>query len=98
MHPTFGMGIFWLLVASGVGETIIRVVKIQSEKHPGTDDVSALQRRIAEFERRLAEQSTVFETHEQTIRRLEESNEFMERLLHERESRALPADSGASGV
>jgi hypothetical protein len=85
MHLTFGTGIFWLLIASGVGETIIRVAKIRADKTPErTDDVLALQRRIAELERRLDEQTDVFEAQEQTIRRLEESGEFMQRLLRDR--------------
>lgn len=84
MHLTFGTGLFWLLIASGVGETIIRLAKIRATKGPDADEVQALQRRIAELERRLDEQTDVFEAQEETIRRLEESGEFMQRLLRGR--------------
>jgi hypothetical protein len=94
MHLTFGTGIFWLLVVSGVGETIIRLAQIRSAKAPNNpelpDEVPALQRRVAELERRLDEQADVVDSQDQTIRRLEESGEFLQRLLRERETRSLP--------
>ena len=100
MHLTFGMGVFWLLIASGVGETVIRLAQIRANKASKAsdvpDEVPALQRRIADLERRLDEQTEVAESQEQTIRRLEESGEFLQRLLHQRDAaRPLPPASGS---
>jgi uncharacterized membrane protein YccC len=79
---TFGTGVFWILIASTVGETIVRTARALRRRGdaPGAD-VAALERRVRELETRLEAQHALHAEQTATIARLEEQVEFTERLL-----------------
>lgn len=90
MHLTFGTGLFWIIIASIVGETFVHIAKVRSAKGPDNTQLRALTDRVADLEKRLETQMELTHSQDDTIRRLEESTDFMERLLHDREPRSLP--------
>jgi hypothetical protein len=85
MHLSFGMGLFWLFIAWAAGDTIVKVAQAFSRRGRGKDSgVIDLERRLAELERRLADQGEMLEAREAVISRLEEKVEFTDRLLANR--------------
>ena len=90
MELTLGTGIFWLLIAGGAAETLVHIAKIRAAKAVPDPEVPALKKRVEELEQRLDQQTDLFLNQEDTIRRLEESAEFMQRLLHGRDAEQLP--------
>ncbi|MEO7457308.1 MAG: hypothetical protein ABIY52_13680 [Gemmatimonadaceae bacterium] len=93
MHLTFGMGLFWLLIAWAAGDTIVKVAQALSRR--GRKDASSpeLERRVKELEQRLADHVELYEAREAQLIRLEEKVEFTDRLLS---GRNAPGRSGGS--
>jgi hypothetical protein len=85
MHLSFGMGLFWLFIAWAAGDTIVKTAQALSRRGAKRDPgVPELDRRVAELERRLADQAELLEAREATLIRLEEKVEFTDRLLADR--------------
>ena len=86
MELTLGTGIFWLLIASTVGETIVRVAKALGKRRPGdAADATALERRVAELERMVTQQLETQQEQDEVIGRLRQQLEFTEQLLARRQ-------------
>jgi capsule polysaccharide export protein KpsE/RkpR len=73
-----------------VGETIVHVAKVRSAKAPENAELRALGKHVETLEQRIDAQAELIQAQDDTIHRLEENAEFMERLLHGRDERALP--------
>jgi hypothetical protein len=85
MHLTFGMGVFWVLIAWAASETIVKTAQAFSRRGSRKDGgVPELERRLAELERRVADQAEIIEGRDALISRLEEKVEFTDRLLADR--------------
>jgi transcription elongation GreA/GreB family factor len=85
MELTLGTGIFWLLLASTVGETIVRTARALRRRGERADAAAeataALEQRVRELEARLEQQLALHADQAATIMRLEDQVEFTERLL-----------------
>lgn len=84
MELTFGTGIFWIVIAGIVGDTLVGVVRGARRRGKEGKAVAALERRLAELEARLEAQTQLAEAQASTVARLEEQVDFAERLLAER--------------
>ena len=81
MHLTFGMAIFWLVLASMASETIIRTARARRAGRGASPDAAGLERRVGELERALAQMVEAQHAQDQTVERLREQVDFAERLL-----------------
>ncbi|MGZ8412961.1 MAG: hypothetical protein ACXW05_09530 [Gemmatirosa sp.] len=96
MDLTLGTGVFWLLIASTVGETIVRTARaLRRRGGSGAADATALEQRVRELEARLEQQLVLHADQTATIARLEEQVEFTERLLTGRADARSDARSDA---
>lgn len=68
MQLTFGMGLFWLLLASTVAEMVVRTAKALGGRRRDTTLIDA---RVEALERRLEQQARVIDAHESAVGRLE---------------------------
>ncbi len=107
MHLTFLTGLFWLLLASCAGETIVRTARALRGRDSAEDEPPLLKERMAALERRLDEQARAMEaqrvaldahrqalaTQEEVVARIEERSDFTERLLESRRDDRSPPRS-----
>jgi hypothetical protein len=85
MHLSFGMGVFWLFIAWAAGDTIVKTAQALARRGARKDSgAGELERRIAELERRLADQAEILDAREASLAQLEAKVEFTDRLLAER--------------
>ena len=90
MELTLGTGIFWIIIASTVGETIVRVAKAIGKRRAG--DAAAggtLERRVEELERVVTQQLETQQEQDEVIGRLRQQLEFTEQLLARRQTPSL---------
>lgn len=91
MQLTFGMGLFWLLLASTVGETIVRVARARRRGRDAPAPDPALERRVTELEGVVAALTDARHVQDRDLAHLREQLEFTERLLAGRATdRTLP--------
>lgn len=77
MELTFGTGLFWLLLACTIGETIVRAARRRGR---GDARDPTLQRRVVEVEATVAALVDARHAHDREIARLREQLAFTERL------------------
>jgi hypothetical protein len=93
VHLTFGMGLFWIIIASTVSETIVRAAKAMRSSR-----TAALEGRLEALERRLEQQARVIDAHEEAVGRLEAHADLTARLIAERAALHAPQVPPASNV
>ena len=81
---TLGTGIFWLLLASTVGATIVRSARAIGRRAGKARDTSELERRVAELEGALTRQLEAQHEQDEVIDRLREQLRFTEQLVARR--------------
>jgi hypothetical protein len=77
---TFGMGLFWIIIATTVCETIVRSAKAIG----GGRASAAHEGRLEAMERRLEQQARVIDAHEEAVGRLEAHADLTARLIAHR--------------